>query len=49
MEDVLRHVHPFKSVYLLNRGSQKANGNSNAVRMELMTKRKVDEEINPES
>jgi hypothetical protein len=42
MEDALHHFHTFKDVFLLGRAGQKAKAKANALRMELVKKRKVD-------
>jgi len=44
MEDALGRFHTFKDVFLLGRASKKAKAKANALRTELMKKRKVDEE-----
>jgi len=49
MEDALRHCHTFKDVFLLGRAGKKAKDKANALRTELMKKRKVDEETNAET
>jgi len=49
MEDALRHFHTFKDVFLLGQASKKAKAKANALRMELVKKRKVDEETNADS
>jgi len=46
MEDALHHFHTFKDVFLLQRSGRKAKAKANALRMELVKKRKVDEETN---
>jgi len=49
MEDPLHGVHTFKDVFLLGRAGKKAKAKANALRTELMKKRKVDEETNAET
>jgi len=49
MEDALRHFHTFKDVFLIGRAGKKAKAKANALRMELVKKRKVDEETNAET
>jgi hypothetical protein len=49
MEDTLHHFHTFKDVFLLGRAGKKAKPKANALRTELVKKRKVDEEINAET
>jgi len=49
MEDALHHFHPFKDVFLLRRASKKGKAKANALRTELVNKRKVDEETNAET
>jgi len=44
MEDALRCFHTFKDVFLLGRGGKKAKAKANALRIELVKKRKVDKE-----
>jgi len=44
MEDTLRRFHTFKDVFSLRRARRKALPRANAMRMELVKKRKVDEE-----
>jgi len=46
MEEALRHFHTFQDVFLLERAGKKAKAKPNALRTELMKKRKVDEETN---
>jgi len=46
MEDTLHRFHTFKDVFLLGQSGKKAKANANALRMELVKKRKVDEETN---
>jgi len=41
MEDTLPHFHRFKDVVLLRRAGNEAKAKANALRMELMEKRKV--------
>jgi hypothetical protein len=49
MEDALCHFHTFKGVFLLGRAGKKAKPNANALRVELVKKRKVDKETNAET
>jgi len=49
MEDALRCVHTFKDVLLLSRAGKKVNAKANALRTDLVKKRKVDEETNAET
>jgi len=49
MEDALHRFHTFKDVFLLGRASKKAKAKANALRTELVKKRKVDEQTNAES
>jgi hypothetical protein len=49
MEDALHCFHTFKDVFLLGRAGKKAKAKANALRTELMKKRKVDKETNAES
>jgi hypothetical protein len=49
MEDALHRFQPFKDVFLLGRPGKKAKANANALRTELVKKRKVDEETNAET
>ena len=44
MEDTLCHCHTFKDFFLLGRAGKKAKAIANALRTELMKKRKVDDE-----
>jgi hypothetical protein len=46
MEDALHRFHTFKDVFLLGQTGQKAKAKINALRMELVKMRKVDEESN---
>ena len=48
MDDALHRYHSFKDVFLLGQASKKAKAKANALRMELVKKRKVDEETNTE-
>jgi len=48
MEDALHRFHSFKDVFLLGQAGKKAKAKGNALRTELMKKRKVDEETNAE-
>jgi len=49
MEDALGHFHTFKEVFLLGRAGKKAKAIANALRTELVKKRKVDEETNADT
>jgi len=49
MEDALHCFHTFKDVFLLGRAGKKAKAKANALRTELMNKRKVDKETNAET
>jgi hypothetical protein len=49
MEDALHRFHTFKDVFLLGRASKKGKAKANALRTELVKKRKVDEETNTET
>jgi hypothetical protein len=49
MADALRRFQTFKDVFLLGRAGKKAKAKANALRTELVKKRKVDEEINADS
>jgi len=49
MEDALHRFHTFKDVFLLGRASKKAKAKANALRMELVKKRMVNEETNAET
>jgi hypothetical protein len=49
MDDALHRFQPFKDVFLLWRAGQKAKAKANALRTELINKRKVDEETNAET
>jgi hypothetical protein len=49
MEDASRCVHTFKDDFLVGRAIKKAKAKANALRMQLVKKRKVDEEINAET
>jgi len=49
MEDALDRIHSFKDVFLLGRASTKARAEANALRTELVKKRKVHEETNAET
>jgi hypothetical protein len=44
MEDALHHFHTFRDVFLLGRAGKKTKAKANALRTELVKKRKVDEE-----
>jgi len=49
MVDALHRVHTFKHVFLLGRAGKKAKAKADALRTELVKKRKVDEETNAET
>jgi hypothetical protein len=49
LEDALRHFHPFKDVFLLGRAGTMAMASANALRTELVKKRKVDNETHGDS
>jgi len=49
MEDALHHFHTLKDVFLLGQAGRKANPKPNALRTELMKKRKIDQETNAET
>jgi hypothetical protein len=49
MEDALCRFHTFKDVFLLGRAGKQAKAKANALRTELVKKRKVDEESNAET
>jgi len=49
MEDVLHRFHTFKDVFLLGRAGNEGKAKANALRTELVKKRKVDEETNAET
>jgi hypothetical protein len=49
IENSLHRFHTFKDVYLLGRASKKVKARANAVRTELVKKRKVGEETNAET
>jgi hypothetical protein len=44
MKDTLHRFHTFEDVFILGRAGQKAKAKANALRTELVKKRKVDEE-----
>ena len=46
MEDALLHFHTFKDVFLSRRARKQAKPKANALKTELVKKRKVDEETN---
>jgi len=46
MEDTLHRFHAFKDVFLLGRARKQAKPKTNALRTELMKKRKVNKETN---
>ena len=49
MEDALRCFHTFKDVFLLGLPGKMVKAKANALRMELMKKRMVDEKTNAET
>jgi len=49
MEDALCRFHTFKDVFLLGRAGRRAKAKANALRTELVKKRKVDKEKNVET
>jgi len=49
MEDAFRRFHTFRDVFLLGRAGKKAKAKANALRSELVKKRKVDKETNAET
>jgi len=49
MEDALHRFHTFKDLFLLGRVGKKAKAKANALRTELVKKRKVDEETNADT
>jgi len=49
MDDALHRFHSFKDVFLLGRAGKKARAKANALRTDLVKKRKVDEESNAET
>jgi len=49
MEDALHRFHTFKDVFLLRRASRETKAKGNALRTELVKKRKVEEETNTET
>ena len=49
MEDALHRCHTYEDVFLLGRAATKAKAKANALRTELVKKRKVDEETNAET
>jgi len=49
MEDALHRFHTLKDVFLLGRAGKRAKAKANALRMELVKKRKVDEETKAET
>ena len=49
IEDALHRFHTFKDVFSLGRAGKKAKTKANALRMELVKKRKVDKETNAET
>jgi len=49
MEDALHHFHTFKDVFLLGRAGKKSKAKANALRTELMKKRKDDKETDAET
>jgi len=49
MEHSLHHFHTFKDIFFLGRAGKEAKAKANALRTELVKKRKVDEETNAET
>jgi hypothetical protein len=49
MEDALPAFHTFKDIFFLGRAGKRAKTKANALRMDLVKKRKVDEETNAET
>jgi hypothetical protein len=49
LEDASRRFHTFKNVFLLGRAGKKAKAKANALRTDLVKKRKVDEETTAET
>jgi hypothetical protein len=49
MEHTFCHIHTFKDVFLLKRAGKKVKTEANALRTELMKKRKADEETHDET
>ena len=49
MEDALPRFHNFKDIFLLGIAGKEAKAKANALRTELMKKRKVDKETNAET
>jgi len=49
MEDALHRFHTFKDMFLLGRAGKKAKAKANALRTQLVKKRKVDEETNADT
>jgi len=49
MEDALLRFHTFKDISLLGRAGRKAKAKANALRMEIVKKRKVDKETSAET
>ena len=49
MEDALHHFHTFKDIFSLGCAGKKVKTKANALRTELMKKRKVDDETNAET
>jgi len=49
VEDTLHCVHTFNDIFWLGRASQKAKAKANALRIDLMKKRKVDEKTHAET
>jgi hypothetical protein len=49
MEDALHSFHTFTDSLLLGRAAKKAKAKANALRTELVKKRKVDKETNAET
>jgi hypothetical protein len=49
LEDALHRFHTFKDVFVLGRAGKKAKAKANALRMELVKKRKVDKDTNADT
>jgi hypothetical protein len=49
MQDALCRFHTFKDLFLLGRAGKKAKANANALRTELVKKRKVDQDLHAET
>jgi len=49
MEDALHRFHTYKDVFLFGRAGKEGKAKANALRTELVKKRKVDKETNAET